>query len=43
MNINYKTLGVKKETLVDLYLSMLKPRVIEEKMLLTRPLREYIT
>ena len=33
MKINYKT-NLKKEVLIKLYLSMLKPRMIEEKMLL---------
>ncbi|QRM90352.1 dehydrogenase [Lacinutrix sp. WUR7] len=32
--INYNKEGLKKETLIDLYKSMLKPRLIEEKMLI---------
>ena len=34
MKINYKISGVKKDKLIQLYYSMLKPRMIEEKMLL---------
>ncbi len=34
MTINYKTSKLNKETLISLYTSMLKPRMIEEKMLL---------
>lgn len=32
--INYHTKGLQKETLIDLYKGMLKPRMIEEKMLI---------
>ena len=34
MKINYKKTGLDNPTLIQLYLSMLKPRMIEEKMLL---------
>ncbi|RPG58801.1 MAG: dehydrogenase [Flavobacteriales bacterium TMED191] len=34
MKINYKKSGLNNQTLIHLYLSMIKPRVIEEKMLL---------
>ena len=34
MKINYKISRLKKDKLVQLYHSMLKPRMIEEKMLL---------
>jgi 2-oxoisovalerate dehydrogenase E1 component len=33
MKINYNISNFNKQILVDLYLSMLKPRMIEEKML----------
>ena len=34
MRIDYNVSGLTKEVLINLYLSMLKPRMIEEKMLL---------
>ena len=34
MKINYKKSGLNNQTLIHLYLSMIKPRMIEEKMLL---------
>lgn len=34
MKINYKKSGLNNQTLINLYLSMIKPRMIEEKMLL---------
>ena len=33
-NINYNSEGIEPETLLSLYRNMLKPRLIEEKMLI---------